>query len=88
MALPLRFQENVWHRIEEGDESARAIPNGSWVEVLAALLLRPRFALIAAVALVFAGALLGVREGSQTARQEAQARYLAAVAPSSITDSQ
>ena len=85
-ALPPRFQENVWRRIEAGDPSARAVPGGSWLETLTALLLRPRFALAAAVALVFAGALLGVREGGQTARHEAQARYLASVAPSSVAD--
>jgi hypothetical protein len=46
--------------------------------------LRPRLALAAAAALMVAGALLGVREGSQLAKQDAQARYLAVVAPNSL----
>jgi hypothetical protein len=34
--------------------------------------------------LIVAGALLGVRNGSQMANHDAQARYLAAVAPNSL----
>jgi Mg2+/citrate symporter len=46
--------------------------------------LRPRFALATATVMIVAGALLGVRNGSQMAHQDAQARYLAAVAPNSL----
>ena len=60
---------------------ARAL---SRLDALVALLLRPRFALATAAVLIFAGAMLGVREAGQTARHEAQARYLAAVAPNSL----
>ena len=56
----------------------------AWLDALAALVLRPRFALATATVLIVAGALLGVREGGQMAKQDAQARYLAAVAPHSL----
>ena len=80
-ALPPRFQEGVWRRIEEADAPVK-FPGGiAWLDALAALILRPRLALATAAMLMVAGALLGVRDGRQMARQDAQARYLAAVAP-------
>jgi len=51
---------------------------------LVALVLRPRFALAIATVLIVAGALLGVREGNQAARQDAQARYSRGCAPNSL----
>jgi hypothetical protein len=83
-ALPPRFQEGVWRRIEEADAPALSTGNIAWLDALAALVLRPRFALAAATVLIVAGALLGAREGSQAVKQDAQARYLAAVAPHSL----
>ena len=78
--LPPRFQEGVWRRIEEAEAPAKF--NGiAWLDALAALVLRPRLALATAAVLVVAGATFGVHEGSQMAKQDAQARYLAAVAP-------
>ena len=80
--LPPRFQEGVWRRIEE---AAAPAPGGmAWLDALVALLLRPRFALATATVLIAAGALLGVREGSQLVKQDAQARYVATVAPHSL----
>lgn len=76
--LPPRFQENVWRRIEAAESPAKT---ESWMDALAALILRPRLAFVAAVVLLLAGGLLGVEAGMQTARQDAQARYVAAVAP-------
>ena len=82
-ALPPRFQEGVWRRIEEADAPGKS--NGiAWLDALAALVLRPRLALATATVLMIAGALLGVRDGSQMAHQDAQARYLAVVAPNSL----
>jgi len=83
-ALPPRFQENVWRRIEDAEAPAPSAPGLSWLDALAALVLRPRFALATAAALVVAGALLGVREGNLAANQAAQAQYLAAVAPAAL----
>lgn len=80
-ALPPRFQENVWHRIEKAEAPVSAAPGLSWLDALAALVLRPRFALATSVALVVAGALLGARAGDLAANQTAQAQYLTAVAP-------
>ena len=80
--LPPRFQENVWRRIE-GAEAGRAGAL-TWLDVFVARLLRPRFALAMVVVLVLAGTWLGVRDGSQAARQQAQARYLATVAPDTL----
>ena len=79
-SLPPRFQENVWRRIEV----AAAAPSGSWLDALAVLILRPRLAFAAAAVLLVAGGLLGAQEGSQTTRHDAQARYVAYVAPNAL----
>ena len=78
--LPPRFQEGVWRRIE----NAATVEAGSWLDALAVLVLRPRFACAAAAALILAGALLGARQGAQAAKQAAQARYVALVAPNPL----
>jgi hypothetical protein len=74
--LPPRFQENVWRRIKCGDSGATV----SWIESLAAMVLKPRFAIATVSALVLVGALLGMWEGVSHARQAAQARYVESVA--------
>jgi hypothetical protein len=76
--LPPRFQQNVWRRIE--DTEAPVQPT-SWLDALAALILRPRFAAAATAGLLLAGVFAGTLEGRQTARHDAQMNYLAAVAP-------
>lgn len=81
--LPPRFQDNVWRRIAD-TEAGKATDSPNWLEAAIAFVLRPRFALAAAAALVVAGALIGVHDGSQLARHDAQARYLASVAPNSL----
>jgi hypothetical protein len=83
-ALPPRFQEGVWRRIEEADAPVKSTAGIAWLDALAALVLRPRLALATAAMLMVTGALLGVRDGNQMAHQDAQARYLAAVAPHSL----
>jgi hypothetical protein len=77
-----RFQEGVWRRIEESDAPV-SVPRG-WLDTLASWALRPRFAFATAVVLILAGSLFGAHEGRQAARNEAQTRYIAAVAPSSL----
>lgn len=79
-ALPPRFQQNVWRRIENAEARAKS---ASWLDALAALILRPRFALAAAAVVLFTGVLAGTLEGRQMARHEAQMNYLASVAPHS-----
>jgi cell division protein FtsX len=80
-ALPPRFQEAVWRRIEGAEVPVKS---DSWLDALAALVLRPSWALATVAALMVAGALLGVYNGTQAASQEAQAQYLAAVAPAAL----
>ena len=83
-SLPPHFRENVWRRIEHGEKPDSLLGGFAWLEGLAARLLRPRFALACLSALLVAGALLGVAQGANLAKQEAQARYLAAVAPNPL----
>ncbi len=80
-SLPPRFQQNVWRRIEDAEAPVAA---ASWLDALAALILRPKFAFATAAVLLFAGGLLGTQRGSETVRHEAQVRYLASVAPDSL----
>jgi hypothetical protein len=79
--LPPRFQENVWRLIEEAEAPVKS---GSWLDALAALVLRPRFAYATVASLVLMGVLLGTYQGAQTVKQNEQARYLASVAPDSL----
>jgi|SRR6516225_5757330 hypothetical protein len=79
--LPPRFRENVWRRIEDAEAPASA---GSWLDAVAALTLRPRFAYAAAAVLVLAGVWLGTRDGMQAARHDEQTRYVAFVAPDAM----
>jgi hypothetical protein len=76
--LPPRFQQNVWRRIEDAEVPAKF---ESWLDALAALILRPRFALAAAAVLLLAGVLAGTFDGRQLARHDAEMNYVASVAP-------
>lgn len=82
--LPPRFQANVWRRIESADAQAVTARTGNWLDAVAAWVFRPRLAVAVATVVVLAGMSLGWREGEQFARHDAQARYLAAVAPNSL----
>lgn len=82
-ALPPRLQEDVWRRIADA-EAGKSVAPPTWLDILIAGIFRPRFALAAVSVLVIVGALLGLQQGNQLARQDAQARYLAAVAPNSL----
>lgn len=77
-ALPPRFQQNVWRRIEDAEAPAKS---ESWLDALATLVLRPRFAMAAAAVLLLTGVFAGMADGRQFARHDAQMNYLAAVAP-------
>ena len=65
------------HHVEQKHADATA---PSWVESLAALILKPRFALATVCALMLVGVTLGSLNGTAHARHDAQERYLAAVA--------
>jgi hypothetical protein len=77
------FQDRVWRRIErlERDEPARA---SSWLARAAALILQPRMAGALALVMVLVGAGIGAAQGNLAARQAAQARYVATIAPSPV----
>ena len=77
-ALPPRFQQNVWRRIEDAEAPAKA---NSWLDALAALVLRPKFAMVAAAVVLLAGIFAGTVEGRQVALHNAQMNYLASVVP-------
>lgn len=78
-ALPPRFQEHVWRRIERAPERP-----ATWLDRLAALVLRPRIAYATALVLLLSGLLLGVYHGGQMARHDDLSRYLAAEAPQAL----
>ena len=82
--LPPRFQERVWRRIERGDESQTTPARANWLDALAAWILRPQLAFALAAVLVLMGVGLGWNSGERLARGEAQARYVAAVAPNAL----
>lgn len=81
-ALPPRFQEGVWRRIEGNEAPARSAQG--WLDRFASWALRPRLVFAMAVVLICAGSLAGAAQGSRDAHQEAQNRYVAAVAPNSL----
>ena len=80
-ALPPRFQQDVWRRIEDAEAPVKP---ASWLEALANLILRPRFALAAAAVLLLTGVFAGTLEVRQAVRHDAQMNYLASVAPHAL----
>ena len=83
-SLPPRFHEKVWRRIEDAEAPVKSGENITWLKALAALMLRPRFAYATIAALMLGGILLGAYNGVQTTRQNAEARYVALVAPNPL----
>jgi len=83
-ALPPRFQEDVWKRIERAEKPETAPARAGWLDALATWILRPQLAFAVATVLVLMGLSLGWNSGERLARSEAQARYLAVVAPNSL----
>jgi len=82
-ALPSRFHESVWRRIERA-ETEKTAESVGWTGTLVKWALRPKFAFAGLTVLILAGAILGVQQGTQGARRDAQTRYLAAVAPNPV----
>ncbi len=82
-ALPARFQEGVWHRIE-ADAAADTVPGLPWLGGLMEAVLRPRLAVGLMITLFLSGTFLGILDGVGDSRQAAQVRYLQAVAPSAL----
>ena len=82
--LPPRFREGVWKRIKRSEASLAPGSARNWLDIFAGYLLRPRFALAAAAAMIVAGSAFGIYNGNQLAHQDAQARYVDSVAPNSL----
>lgn len=83
-SLPPRFQENVWRRIETAEKRHNPEAVWNWPDAVAAWVLRPRLAFAVAAVLVLAGLGFGWSSGEHLARQDAQARYVATVAPNAL----
>jgi hypothetical protein len=74
--LELGFERAVWRRIE-----ALELHEESWLDRLAAWVLRPRVAATALAALILLGSGLGALQGVQTGEAAALNRYLGSVSP-------
>lgn len=81
--LPPGFRDAVWRRIDRLAATDEP-PPARWLLVLASRLLHPRWALGGLACALVLGASLGFSEGRRIARDTAQARYVAAVAPETI----
>lgn len=77
--LPPRFGEAVWRQIERAGAAARTAP--AWLVRLVNLALRPQWAVAGLAGVMLLGATLGTVQGQHSAKELAQARYLASVAP-------
>lgn len=86
VAPPLRprFQHNVWRRIENENPVRTPSLGANWLDAFVVWILRPRLAFAVAAALVLMGVGLGWNNGQQPTQDDAQNRYLAAVAPSAL----
>ena len=83
--LPPRFQESVWCRIENPEAPATQTPSPfAWLERWVERLLLPRFAVASLTLLLVAGGLTAVIASAGAAKQQAQERYLSAVAPHTL----
>ena len=80
-ALPPRFQESVWRRIERAEAPSQTAWSGDWLDRAAAWLLQPRLALAGLTAMLLAGVLIGLLQGGSLANDLAKQQYLAAVSP-------
>ena len=80
--LPPRFQESVWRRLEKEDAAPITKPPSlGWLQRWTERLLLPRFALASLALLLVAGGLTGFVSSADMVKQQAQERYLSAVAP-------
>ena len=81
-ALPPRFEESVWRRIER--QELPAATSAGWLDQMVAALVRPRLAVAAIAAILLFGGILGTVDGTTDAREAARERYVASVAPTSV----
>lgn len=83
--LPPRFQQAVWRRVETEEPAPVLKPSPfGLLERWAERLLLPPFALASLALLLAAGGLTGFISSTDAVKQQAQERYLSAVAPNSL----
>lgn len=83
--LASNFQDAVWRRIQRAESPVTLASSASnrlerWVEIL----LTPRFALAGLALMLAVGGVTGMATSARDVREQAQARYLASVAPNTI----
>lgn len=79
--LPPGFHDAVWRRIERAETGGGEDFAAPWLERLAGLVLRPRWAVAALSAMLVLGAVAGTLSGRGAADEAAQERYVASVSP-------
>jgi hypothetical protein len=80
-ALPPRFQEGVWQRLDRAGRGREESASTTWIEALVRGMFRPVYATLGLVAVMFAGVWLGVRDGETRLHRAEKARYVVAVSP-------
>ena len=83
--VPPRFQEFVWRRFEKEDAAPITKPAPfDWLQRWTERLFLPRFALASLALLLVAGGLNSFVSSAALVTQQAQERYLSAVAPDTL----
>ena len=80
-ALPPRFQEGVWRRLERAERPTKVASPLGWLEHFVRNVLRPAYATAALAAVMLAGTWFGIRDGDGQAHRAERTRYVAAVSP-------
>ena len=80
-ALPPRFQEGVWRRLERAERPTTATTSPGWFTRLLRNLRHPALAAAGLALVMLAGFSLGLRDGAGQVRRAEQIRYVAAVSP-------
>lgn len=80
-ALPPRFQEGVWQRLERAERKAEATSPLGWLDQFVRRVLRPAYATAGLAALMLAGTWFGIRSGDGQAYRAERTRYVAAISP-------
>jgi hypothetical protein len=79
--LPAGFHGAVWRRIKCSPSRNRSASPVEWLDIAAAWLVRPRFALAGIAVLLVVGASIGLAQGNSLANELAKQRYIASVGP-------
>lgn len=84
LPLPPGFKDAVWRRLQAQEKKSLASNLSNWLDQLAEWALRPRWAIAGLTLFLVTGSFWGTLDGMAIAKQNAQARYLMSVAPTSI----